>query len=95
VVLNLVAACQALGTLLALGMMMIPAVTARLWTKQVWSLILLSVLIAMVSGYLGLVFSYRFNWPSGPTIILVAGCGYIIALLLKAAMPTRRYVATT
>ena len=95
VVLNLVAACQALGTLLALGIMMIPAVTARLWTKQVWSLMLLSISIAMVAGYLGLTLSYHFNWPSGPTIILVAGCGYVFALFMKAMLPKKRYVAAT
>lgn len=91
VVLNLVAACQALGTLMALGIMMLPAVTARLWAKQVWSLILLTASIAVFSSYMGLVLSYHYNWPSGPTIIIVAGGAYLTALLLKALMPSKRY----
>ena len=41
VTLNLVAAFQALGTLMALGMMMLPAVSSRLWARHVWSLFLL------------------------------------------------------
>jgi zinc/manganese transport system permease protein len=80
--LNLVAAFQALGTLMALGMMMLPAVSARLWAHHVWSLFLLSSLFAILSGYCGLLFSYHLEWPSGPSIILVAGIIYGISLII-------------
>lgn len=83
VVVNLVAACQSLGTLMALGIMMLPAITARLVTRQVWTLALLSICLALVSGYTGLLLSYHLDWPSGPTIILVAGGFYISTLLVK------------
>ena len=82
VALNLVSAFQALGTLMALGLMMLPAVSARLWARHVWSLFLLSSGLAMVSGYMGLLFSYHLEWPSGPSIILVAGTIYGISLLI-------------
>jgi zinc/manganese transport system permease protein len=84
VVMNLVAACQAIGTLMALGMMMLPAITARLWAKQVWSLFLLAVTFAIVASYCGLLFSYHYNWPSGPTIVLVGGILYLVSLLCVA-----------
>lgn len=80
VVVNLVGACQALGTLMALGIIMLPAIAARLLTRQVWTAVLSSVLIASVSSYGGLVTSYQFNWPSGPTIILFCGGAYFLAL---------------
>lgn len=80
VVINLVGACQALGTLMALGIIMLPAIAARLLTRQVWSAVFSSVLIASISSYLGLVTSYQFNWPSGPTIILFCGLAYLLAL---------------
>jgi len=80
VVINLVGACQALGTLMALGIIMLPAIAARLLTKQVWTAVATSVTIASISGYLGLVTSYQFNWPSGPTIILFCGAAYLLAL---------------
>lgn len=83
VVVNLVAACQSLGTLMALGIMMLPAITARLVTRQIWTLGLLAVGIALISGYTGLLLSYHLDWPSGPTIILVAGGFYIGALVMK------------
>jgi len=82
VVLNMVSAFQALGTLMALGMMMVPAVAARFWARQTWNMLIISIVIAFVSGYLGLVISYRFDWPSGPSIILVSGVLYIVSLLV-------------
>ncbi len=82
VALNLVAAFQALGTLMALGIMMLPAVSARLWARHVWSLFLLSICFAILSGYLGLLLSYHYDWPSGPSIILIAGLIYGLSLIL-------------
>lgn len=81
VALNLIAAFQALGTLMALGIMMLPAVAARLWARHVWSLFLLSSFLAVISGYLGLLLSYHLEWPSGPSIILIAGLIYGVSLL--------------
>ena len=81
VVLTLLAACQALGTLMALGIVMLPAITARLWVTQVWSLGLLASGIAILSSYLGLILSYHYNYPTGPTITLVMGGFYMGSLL--------------
>ena len=81
VALNLVAAFQALGTLMALGMMMLPAVSSRLWARHVWSLFLLASFFAVISGYCGLLLSYHLEWPSGPSIILIAGLIYGISLV--------------
>jgi zinc/manganese transport system permease protein len=82
VTLNLVSAFQALGTLMALGMMMLPAVSARLWARHVWSLFLLSIFFSILSGYFGLLFSYHLEWPSGPSIILIAGLIYGVSLIV-------------
>jgi zinc/manganese transport system permease protein len=81
VVLNLVAGFRALGTLMAVGLMMVPAVSARFWAKQVWSTSLAAVVIAMLSGYTGLLLSFHANLPSGPSIILTAGFFYLLSLL--------------
>jgi zinc/manganese transport system permease protein len=82
IVLNLVAGFQALGTLMAVGLMMLPAASARFWATQVWSLSLVATSIGFASGLLGLLFSYHFNLPSGPTIILVAGVCYLASILV-------------
>lgn len=82
VVLNLVAAFHALGTLLAVGMMMLPAAAARFWTQDVTRMAAYSVLIGMVSGVSGLLVSYHFNLPTGPAVILAAGIFYAFSVLL-------------
>lgn len=80
VVLNMVSGFQALGTLMAVGLMMLPATAARFWVREVWSLVSLATGVAFVSGYVGLVLSYQFDWPSGPAIVLVAGGIYLLSL---------------
>jgi len=84
VVLNLVAGFHALGTLLAVGLMMLPAAAARFWTADITRLILLASGFAMVAGYAGLVMSYSAgsNLPAGPAIILAAGALYLGSLMV-------------
>lgn len=84
VVLNLVAGFHALGTLLAVGLMMLPAAAARFWTADITRLILLATGFGMLSGYAGLVVSYSGggNLPAGPAVILAAGGLYLVSLLL-------------
>jgi zinc/manganese transport system permease protein len=81
-VLNLVAGFHALGTLLVVGIMMLPAGTARLWSDDITAMIGLSIPVAMVSIVSGLLLSYHAGLPSGPAVILVAGGLYILSLLI-------------
>jgi zinc/manganese transport system permease protein len=82
VVMNLVGGFQALGTLLAVGVMILPAVIARFWARDISAMIGAAVASAAISGYAGLVISYHANLPSGPTIILAAGVLYGLSVLL-------------
>jgi zinc/manganese transport system permease protein len=81
VVLNLVAGFQALGTLMAVGMMMLPATVARFWARSLTGMMLLSLLTAMLCGYIGLVVSYHAAVASGPAIVLSASAFYLFSLL--------------
>ncbi len=90
VALNLVAGFQALGTLMAVGLMMLPAAVARLWVRDMPALLAVAILTACLSGYLGLVVSFHAGLASGPTIILVAGGFYILSLLFAPAGAFRR-----
>ncbi|WP_088278610.1 metal ABC transporter permease [Ideonella sp. A 288] len=80
VVSNLVAGFQALGTLMAVGLMMLPAVAARFWARELWGQAAVSAGIAMVSGVCGLLASYHLRVPCGPAIVLVAGALYLLSL---------------
>jgi len=82
VVFNLVAGFQALGTLMAVGLMMLPAAAARFWMRELWSLSVASGAFALGSGFLGLLLSYHLDLPSGPAIVLVAGLGYLVSVAL-------------
>lgn len=82
VVLNLVAGFQTLGTLMAVGLMMVPAVSARLWHDTLPAQLLNASGQAMVAGVAGLLLSYHLDTPSGPTIIGCAGALYAASLLV-------------
>ena len=85
VVLNLVGGFQALGTLLAVGMMMLPAASARLITDDMTLMIAAASVLGMLAGYSGLIVSFHAGLPSGPLIILIAGLIYLLALIFGPA----------
>ena len=81
VVVNLVNGFQALGTLLAVGLMILPAGIARFWSRDITGMICIAVASAVVAGYAGLVLSFQTKVPSGPAIILVATLLYMASVL--------------
>lgn len=83
VVVNLVAGFQTLGTLMAVGLMMLPAVSARLWHESLGAQLLNAAAQAAVAGVVGLLLSYHLDTPSGPTIIGCAGVLYVLSLLVS------------
>jgi zinc/manganese transport system permease protein len=100
VVVNLVSGFHALGTLLAVGIMMLPAAVARFWARDITAMILIAVATGCLSGYAGLLLSFHTSVPSGPAIILVAGMIYALSVtfgrvggLLWHAFPGRHLEA--
>jgi zinc/manganese transport system permease protein len=101
VVLNLVGGFQALGTLLSVGLMMLPAAAARFWTGRVVTMCALAVAIGAAACLSGLLVSYHAGLPSGPAIVLSAGAAYLVsalagtrgALLTRLARPHRHRTA--
>jgi zinc/manganese transport system permease protein len=81
VVLNLVGGFLALGTLLSVGLMMLPAASARFWTSRVETMAGLAILIGIVSSVSGLLISYHASLPSGPAIILSTGFIYAVSVI--------------
>lgn len=81
VVINLVAGFQALGTLLSVGLMVLPAAAARFWTQRVSTMSALAIALGVVSSIVGLLLSYHASLPSGPAIILSAGAIYFVSVV--------------
>ena len=82
VVLNLVAGFHALGTLLAVGMMILPSAASRFWAQGVVGMIAVSIVAGMLASVSGLLLSYHFSVPSGPAIILIAGGIYAVSIFV-------------
>nr|WP_135466353.1 metal ABC transporter permease [Crenalkalicoccus roseus] len=80
-VLNLLAAFQALGTLMAVGLMMLPAIAARHWARQVGGMVYAAVAIAATASVAGLLLSYHADMPTGPAVVLSAGLAWAGSVL--------------
>ena len=80
-VVNLVSGFHALGTLLAVGIMILPAVIARFWARDITAMIVIAAAAGSFAGLAGLLVSYHASVPSGPAIILVAGTVYALSVL--------------
>lgn len=88
-VLNMVAAFQALGTLMALGLMLLPAAAAAFWAREVWSMTAIAVPVGFLSGAIGLLLSFHAGLPSGPVIVLVASLFFLGSLMLGTRASVR------
>ena len=86
-VLNLIGGFHALGTLMAVGIMILPAAAARLWAEDIAALLLVAVSIAFAGSVLGLLLSYQANLPAGPAIVLTLGGAYLLSMLLAPHGP--------
>jgi zinc/manganese transport system permease protein len=82
VVLNLVSGFHAMGTLMSVGLMVLPAAISRFWVKQLEPMIVLSVLIAFSACLTGLLLSYYFNIPTSPMIITTLGATYFLSIFI-------------
>ena len=80
-VLNLINAFHTLGTLLGVGIIIIPAAISRFWTRDISTMIVLAIASGLVSGWAGLLFAFHAKIPSGPAVTLVAGVLYAGSVL--------------
>ncbi|MCX5515579.1 zinc ABC transporter permease [Kaistia algarum] len=82
VVLNLVGGFNALGTLMVVGLIILPAASASFWSESIAGQILAAALIGIVSSLVGLLFSFHADLPSSPAIILTAGAIHAGSILV-------------
>lgn len=81
VVLNLVAGFQVLGTLMSVGLMMLPAASARFWSRHLVIMLGSAMLMAVLSAFAGLVLSWHFSLPAGPAVVLSAAMLFFLSIL--------------
>lgn len=80
VVLNLIASFQITGTLMAVGLMMLPGLSARFWVKSLLNMLLLSLCISVLCSWIGLLVAFYISLPAGPVIVLCASIFFIISV---------------
>ena len=83
-VLNLLAAFKSLGTLMAVGLMILPATAARYWVSTITGYIILTFIFAISSCWIGLILSfYLSDVPTGPAIVLVSGALFFVSIFVS------------
>ena len=78
-----VASIQTVGIILVVALLVTPASTAFLITKNLYSMMIVASLIGIVSSIIGLYFSFIYNLPSGATIVIATFSIYILTLLFS------------
>lgn len=80
---------KAVGVLLIGAFIVIPACAAQALSRNFTSYVLLSAFLGAISAAVGIFFSALFNLPSGPSIVIVQLCFFLLALVWKGGL-TRR-----
>jgi manganese/iron transport system permease protein len=79
---TVVTSIPAVGTILAVALIVAPAATARLWTERLRATMALAAILGAASGIVGLVISFQWRLAAGATIVLVAAALFAVSLVV-------------
>ncbi len=80
---TIVLSIKVAGIILVISLLTIPQTIANLFTKKFGNMMAISVLIAFLGTFAGLLISYNYNIPSGASVIMSLIFAFIIAKLLS------------
>ena len=81
--LAIIGSLQTVGIILVLSMLIIPAASAKLLANTFNVTTIIGVVFGVISSVSGLLLSYYFNLPSGPSMALVATGIFVICFLFQ------------
>ncbi|KAB2845479.1 MAG: metal ABC transporter permease [Melioribacteraceae bacterium] len=81
--LTIVVLVQSVGLILVIALLTLPSSIARMFSTTIWKMIVISIILIQVFTFSGFVFSFTADLPSGPSIILAAGVGYLISFFVN------------
>jgi len=84
-----VASLAALGALLVSALLVVPAATARLWTRRIVTWQLASIALVALEGCAGLWLSVELNVPPGAAIAILTGSVFALAAAARRLAPAR------
>ena len=87
---GIVMVIQVVGLILVIALLTIPPYIAEKFSKSLFQMMVVSTVLNALFTVCGLWLSYEFNLTSGASIILVAGAGFMIALVVEHLLPGRR-----
>ncbi len=82
-------AIKVVGALLIAAVLIIPAAAARPFARSPEAMAVLAVLIGAASVLAGLAASWRWDTPTGPTVVAVAALLFAASNLARAGLPGR------
>ena len=92
IVMTIVTGIQAVGVILMSALLIIPAASAKLWTKKLSSMLVLSAIIGGISGITGTFISaMRTGLSTGPIIVLVAAAIFFISYFISPSGQISKY----
>ena len=83
IALEIAVAMKVVGVLLITALLIIPAATARIFSKTPEQMAFLASLVGCLAVILGLASSWYIDTPAGPSIVLSAGLLFLISLFKK------------
>ena len=85
---TIVMAIQAVGVILVVAMLISPGITSFMLCKRFNSMLLLAIITACLSSFLGVIVSYHLDSATGSTIVLLQALFFVIAIVFEKARCT-------
>lgn len=82
--LTIVVLVQSVGLVLVIALLTLPSSIARMFSNTIWKMILISIMLIQIFTFAGFAFSFSTNLPSGASIILAAGLGYLLSFFIQS-----------
>jgi ABC-type Mn2+/Zn2+ transport system permease subunit len=79
-------AVLSVGPLIAFGFLLIPALTAQLFARNMRQFMILSSVLGGVSAFIGFWMAYQWDLPIGPTDVVLLGVIYTFAFCAKKTL---------
>jgi len=88
---TITASLRSIGGLLIFSLILNPAAAAYQLTYSMKRMFLLSAGFGVLSGWVGLLFSYLFNIPSGATIVVTSSVIFLLAAIFSPKRRVKRW----
>jgi len=82
--LTVVLLVSVVGIIMVIALLTLPAAIAGQFSRKLWQMMLLSILLIIGLTTVGQAVSYGPNLPAGATIIILAGVSYLLVILIQA-----------